>query len=113
MATADTPVTTMEERVIKVEERCKSNTHRIDNLDKANTALQELATSVKLMAQSMTQMAEELAEQGERLDTLEREPAERWNTMKRTIFTSTISTPSRWSCRSNCGPGCKMRGVMI
>ena len=34
---------------------------------------------------------EEQKDQGSRLDTLEREPAERWNSAKRTAFTTVVS----------------------
>lgn len=85
-------MSTIEERVTAVEERCKSNTHRINDLSATTKAVQELATSVKLMAQNLERMAEELEDQGVRLGALEREPAERWNTMRRTIFTSVVST---------------------
>lgn len=85
-------MSTIEERLVATEERCKSNGHRIGKLEDVTATLQKLATSVELMAQSVGQMAKELADQGERLELLEREPAERWNTMRRTIFTSAIST---------------------
>lgn len=82
----------IEERVTAVEERCKSNTHRIDDLDDANKTLQELVVSVKLMAQNMERMGNELEKQGARLASLERQPGDRWQTMTKTILTTVAST---------------------
>lgn len=82
----------MERRVMETEARSKSNTHRIDDLEENGKVLQKLATSVELLAQNMQVMTEEQKKQGERLDALEKEPGERWNSMKRTIFTTVTST---------------------
>lgn len=81
-------------RLAEVDQRGKSNSHRIDDLEKRADTLQELTTSVKLLAANMERMASEQMKQGDRLTALERQPGERWNSMTRTIFTSTVSTLS-------------------
>lgn len=81
-------------RLAEVDQRGKSNTHRIDNLEKRADTLQELTTSVKLLAANMERMASEQMKQGDRLTALEKQPGERWNSMTRTIFTSAVSTLS-------------------
>ena len=81
-------------RLAEVDQRGKSNTHRIDDLEKRADTLQELTTSVKLLAANMERMASEQMKQGDRLTALEKQPGERWNSMTRTIFTSIISTLS-------------------
>lgn len=78
--------------VARLEERGKSNTRRIDALERDTEAINKLATSVEVMATNMEVMAKEQKAQGERLSKLEAEPAERWNIMTRTIFTAIIST---------------------
>lgn len=78
--------------VIEVEQRSKSNTKRLDRLEETTAAVQELATSIQLMAQNLERMTTEQEKQGERLEKLEQQPAERWNNMTRTIFTSLVST---------------------
>lgn len=65
---------------------------RLERLEKSTAAVQELTTAVKLLAQNMEHMAKEQADQGQRLKALEAEPAQRWNNMTRTIFTSVLST---------------------
>ena len=81
-------------RLAEVEQRGKSNSHRIDDLEKRADTLQELTTSVKLLAANMERMASEQMKQGDRLTALEKQPGERWNSMTRTIFTSAVSTLS-------------------
>ena len=81
-------------RLAEVDQRGKSNTHRIDDLEKRADTLQELTTSVKLLAANMERMASEQMKQGDRLTALEKQPGERWNSMTRTIFTSAQSTLS-------------------
>ena len=84
----------LEVRLAEVDQRGKSNTHRIDDLEKRADTLQELTTSVKLLAANMERMASEQMKQGDRLTALEKQPGERWNSMTRTIFTSAVSTLS-------------------
>ena len=55
----------IERTVIELDQRSKSNTKRLDRLEKTTEAVQELATSVKLMAQSLDNMADEQKRQGE------------------------------------------------
>ena len=81
-------------RLAEVDQRGKSNSHRIDDLEKRADTLQELTTSVKLLAANMERMASEQMKQGDRLTALEKQPEERWNSMTRTIFTSAVSTLS-------------------
>ena len=81
-------------RLAEVDQRGKSNSHRIDDLEKRADTLQELTTSVKLLAANMERMASEQMKQGDRLTALEKQPGERWNSMPRTIFTSAVSTLS-------------------
>lgn len=82
----------MEKILVESEQRSKSNTKRIDKLEKNTDAIQELAISVKLMAQNIESMAVEQKKQGDRLYALEKQPAERWHTLTRTILTGTVST---------------------
>ena len=46
----------IERTVIELDQRSKSNTKRLDRLEKTTEAVQELATSVKLMAQNLERM---------------------------------------------------------
>lgn len=85
---------TDEEIAVKLAEYGKeigSLKHRATDLEEQNKTIQELVLSVKELAINMRSMMEEQKDQGSRLDTLEREPAERWNSAKRTAFTTVVS----------------------
>lgn len=69
----------MEHRLADVEQRSKSNTHRIDELAKEQKALNELATSVALMTQEQKDIREDLSEVKKDVKTLTNLPAKRWN----------------------------------
>lgn len=64
---------------------------RIGNLEHQTQTIQNLAMSVDRLATSMDRMAREQTEQGERLKALEREPADSWKSVKKTILTTIAS----------------------
>lgn len=83
------------ETAIKLEnhdQQIKSLKHRMDEQEEQSKTIQELVLSVRELALNMQAMIKEQSAQGERLAKLEAEPAERWNGMKRTLFTSIVST---------------------
>jgi len=63
----------------------KSLKHRMKEQEDKADALTELATSVKVLAVNMENMAKEQQRQGERLDCLEKEPAETHRLIKQTV----------------------------
>ena len=74
------------------ENKIKSLTHRMDEQKAKDQILTDLTTSVKTLAVNMDYMAKEQTKQGDRLERLEREPAESHKYFKRTIMTSVITT---------------------
>ena len=76
----------------KIQDEDKRQNRRIENLERNIEIIQKIAISVEKLAVNMESMVKEQESQGARLQKLEAEPGERWNTMKRTIFTSIIST---------------------
>lgn len=84
---------TEEEIAVKLAEHGKeigSLKHRASDLEEQNKTIQELVLSVKELAINMRAMMQEQKDQGSRLDTLEKEPAERWNSAKRTAFNTVV-----------------------
>lgn len=65
--------------------------HRVKDQEEQTKTIQELVMSVKELALNMRTMMEEQKDQGKRLKKLEDEPAERWNSAKKTAFTSIVS----------------------
>lgn len=73
---------TIEELAVHLAEtdaRCKSNTHRIDELAKDQKALTELTTSVKVLATEQGAMKTDIGEIKTNLKTLTDKSGKRWD----------------------------------
>lgn len=89
----------MAERLTRVEERSKSNSHRLEKLEPVVDELHNMGKAMVEMRMELksnnevvrgnTAMVKEL---GDKVDQIEKEPAKRWNNMTRTIFTTIVST---------------------
>lgn len=66
------------ERVASIEARCKSNTHRLDQLEKSNEALTEMAASIKLLAYQQGESNKKIDAIDHKVSALEAEPGKRW-----------------------------------
>ncbi|MCI8293618.1 MAG: coiled-coil domain-containing protein 22 [Hespellia sp.] len=65
---------------------------RIQLLENNVRQINELTVSVKEMAVNMSNMLKELEKQGERLEALEKEPAETTKQIKQAIITAIVGT---------------------
>ena len=72
-------------RLTAVEERSKSNTHRINELSGQIKAVNELATSVKLLVkenehqtEAIKGVKEDVATLSNKVETIEQKPAKKW-----------------------------------
>jgi hypothetical protein len=70
---------TFDHRLTEVEQRSKSNTHRINELAEWQKAMNELATSVALMTREQKNMRDDLSEVKKDVKSLTNLPAKRWN----------------------------------
>ncbi|BDF66599.1 hypothetical protein CE91St43_05710 [Oscillospiraceae bacterium] len=61
-----------------VDQRTRSNTHRIDDLEQDHKALNRLATAVEVMAAKQTSMGESVDKLTDKVEALEQEPGKRW-----------------------------------
>lgn len=73
-------------RLVDVEARSKSNTHRIDELQGQIDAVNRLATAVEVMATKQDAQADKLDEMrntvnnlDSKVDAIEKKPAKRWD----------------------------------
>ena len=73
------------------ENKIKSLSHRMDEQKAKDQILIDLTTSVKTLAVKMNYMAKEQTKLGDRMECLEREPAEEHKNNKRTITNSFIT----------------------
>jgi len=80
------------EFVKRMEEENKRQNNRITSAENSLEVCKELASSVERLAENMASMKEELANQGTRLQTLEKKPGDRWETVLKTALTTIVSS---------------------
>ena len=68
-----------------IEDRAKSNTKRIDNLEIKVEDIHELATSVKLLASEIKAMREDVNDMNNRLKIVEDKPLQEYEESKKVI----------------------------
>ena len=71
----------MTERLVEVEQRSKSNTHRLDAVEKNQEALNSIATSVAFMAEQQKNISDKVDTIDAKVDTLEAKPGKRWESL--------------------------------
>lgn len=89
--------TEMEHRVTEVEARSKSNTHRIDKLERvteeihtmSNTMIQ-LVEEVKHTNETVSSLDQKVEKMDSRVDDMERAPGKEWSNAKRTASNTAI-----------------------
>lgn len=62
----------------RIEDENDRQNHRISNLEDTVKQIQDLTIAVKSMSGSIDRMVKQLEKQGERLDAIEKEPAQKW-----------------------------------
>ena len=65
-------------RLAAVEQRCKSNSHRLDGLEKNTEAVNQLATSVAVMAEKMEATGDKVDGLCNDVKDLKAEPGKKW-----------------------------------
>jgi methyl-accepting chemotaxis protein len=65
----------------EVEERSKSNSHRLDKLEESTEAINRLATSMEVMAERQEQVVETVGKLDTKVTALEEKPAKRWDSL--------------------------------
>lgn len=80
-------------KLVEVEARSKSNTHRLDKLEGDFDALNKMAAAMEVMANEQKHQGEAVAEiktdvtaLGEKVDAIEKKPAKRWDGMVEKII---------------------------
>lgn len=68
-----------EKRLTEVEQRCKSNTHRLDKVEERQNNLDALVSTVAAMANEQEHIKEDVTEIKSDVKTLTSKPAKRWD----------------------------------
>ena len=76
--------------VASIDARCKSNTHRIDDLEADNKALHQLATSVEVLATKQETIEANVTEIKEDVKSLKSRPAGRWEALVKAVVTAIV-----------------------
>ena len=78
-------------QVASLEARCKSNTHRINDLEADNKALHQLATSVEVLATKQETIEENVNEIKADVKSLKALPGSRWEAVVKGVITALIA----------------------
>lgn len=80
-----------ERRLTEVEERSKSNTHRLDEVEKRQNNLDKLAASVEVLAVKESNVENDVKEIKSDVKTLTTKPAKRWDNLINQIITIVVA----------------------
>lgn len=75
-----------ERRLTEVEERSKSNTHRLDEVEKRQSNLDELIGTVKVLAVQEKNLETDVKEIKADVKSLTNKPAQRWDSLVEKII---------------------------
>lgn len=81
----------IEHRLTEVEDRSKSNTHRIEAVEKRQDDLDDLVTSVKVLAVREENVERDVKEIKNDVKTLTEKPAKRWESVVTQIITLVVA----------------------
>ena len=82
-----------EHRLTAVEEWAKSNSHRLDTVEKRQAEIGELVTSMATMAQRQETMERDVGEIKAKIDVLAAKPGKRWDAIVDKILLGIVAAP--------------------
>jgi chromosome segregation ATPase len=89
--TLDERVNSLEITVTKIDERSKSNTKRLDEVQKEQKETTEMVIAIKELATETKYMREDLNKTIERLDKLENKDRDKWDKFKWLIAAGAVT----------------------
>lgn len=81
----------IEHRLTELEQRAKSNTHRLEEHDEEIKTLRDLFSTIKELATEVKYMREDLNETVTRLNKLESKSGDKWEKFKWLIVAGTVT----------------------
>lgn len=69
------------EKLVELDQRSKSNTHRLEAVEKNQEALNQIATSVAVMAEQQKNISKKVDDIDNKVDAIESKPAKRWESI--------------------------------
>ena len=83
-------------KVAELEQRAKSNTHRLDEQDKRIDHIEDLATSVKVLATREERVEKDVKEIKADVKELTSRPAQRWNGLIDKLLYALVGAFAAW-----------------
>ena len=80
-----------EQRLTAVEERAKSNSHRLDKVEASTEAITRLATSMEVMANKQEQVADTVDRLDGKATALEGKPGKRWDNLVEQLIWAVVA----------------------
>ena len=80
-----------EHRLTEVEERAKSNSHRLDEVEKRQDDLDELVSTVKVLAVREENVESDVKEIKSDVKSLTNKPAQRWDRMVEKVIWAVVA----------------------
>lgn len=80
-----------EHRLTEVEERAKSNSHRLEKVEKKQDEFGELVASVRVLAEREQTVENDVKEIKDDVKTLTNKPAKRWNGLVDKIILTVVA----------------------
>ena len=81
----------IEHRLTEVEERSKSNTHRLDEMEKRQDNLDDLVSTVKVLAVREEKVENDVKEIKSDVKSLTNKPAKRWENLVSQLITIIVA----------------------
>ena len=81
----------MEHRLTEVESRSKSNSHRLDEMEKRQDNLDDLVSTVKVLADREERVESDVKEIKTEVKTINSKPAKRWDNLVNQIITIIVA----------------------
>jgi len=78
-------------KLAEVEQRSKSNTHRIDKLEQSTAALNELTTAVKVMVTKQDYIADKVDSLDAKVTEIECKPGRRWDALVEKLIWAVVA----------------------
>lgn len=80
----------MEQMLIEVDQRSKSNTHRLDKLEESTAAISDIASSMKVMAVKQEQISDTVDKLDGKVEALEAKPGKRYEGLVEKIIWAVV-----------------------
>ena len=77
-------------KIVEIEQRSKSNTHRINDLEEDNRALHTLATSVEVLATKQETIESNVQEIKTDVKALKAVPGSKWEALVKAVVTAIV-----------------------